>query len=260
MVTLHEIIRREPLNLYDAFSPRDLLPEAANPPHYRRIFGNRNVGLPHLTNILSAGQVPRDETFAIGNWYARTNITSDAPAFKRAWDALTHVTICRLVVGCSPVRELPLFYLLANDPARPGNEGRARDLATLPHPGTEGAIGHRNDALAIRLYTAFWWPDKLEPDAEVLRKWDGAAEYSRDKWKRAAREAANAMRVALPVLVPERQIFSVTIHPEPRAVQALLEVMPTDIAPQALVWVHLEGVIRTGGGTYTKLVAADAIR
>jgi hypothetical protein len=39
-----------------------------------------------------------------------------------------------------------------------------------------------------------------------------------------------------------RQNFGVTIDSDRRALAALLEVLPTNVAPQALVWVHLDGL------------------
>lgn len=46
-----------------------------------------------------------------------------------------------------------------------------------------------------------------------------------------------------PIQIPVRQNFSVIMETNRQALQAMQEVMPRDVSPQALVWVHLEGVM-----------------
>lgn len=48
---------------------------------------------------------------------------------------------------------------------------------------------------------------------------------------------------ASPVIIPLRQYFGVKVTCEQSSLKALLEVMPCDIAPQALIWIHLDGVM-----------------
>lgn len=44
------------------------------------------------------------------------------------------------------------------------------------------------------------------------------------------------------VVVPPRQNYFVAIETDQRALSALLEVLPTNVAPESLVWIHLYGI------------------
>lgn len=52
---------RERINttIYDAFSPKEMVDGKGQ----TRLFGNRNIGDPALTNMQVAGMMSRDETF-----------------------------------------------------------------------------------------------------------------------------------------------------------------------------------------------------
>jgi hypothetical protein len=65
-----------------------------------------------------------------------------------------------------------------------------------------------------------------------------------DHWVRMASIAMSVLQQPVLTIIPERQNFSVRIDHEPMSLRALSEVLPTNIAPQALVWVHLAGFER----------------
>lgn len=58
--------------------------------------------------------------------------------------------------------------------------------------------------IAIRMYTAFWYPDKLEPDDESRRHWELAGDDSRSRWLCATR--------VLPLESPEQSTAERTIR------------------------------------------------
>ncbi len=67
---------------------------------------------------------------------------------------------------------------------------------------------------------------------------------SEDKWRATAGEARRLMSPSMLAIIPIRQCFSVRVETaDLRPLRALQEVMPKDVSPQALVWVHLEGVL-----------------
>jgi hypothetical protein len=46
-----------------------------------------------------------------------------------------------------------------------------------------------------------------------------------------------------PVIIPDRQNFSVKINTDRLALTELLKIMPENVAPRPLVWVHLDGLL-----------------
>src|SRR5512138_3051455 len=98
--------QRIDLNVYDAFSPRDLLGRDG------RLFDashNANKGIV-VSN--SGGVFSLDNTSVIQTWYARTNMTLALGGIAKEWDAWTHATTVTLIVGVYQRRQRPLVELL----------------------------------------------------------------------------------------------------------------------------------------------------
>lgn len=191
------------------------------------LFSTRNVGSLHLTNIGTSGILANDQLGLIGNWYARTNIASDNPAVRRAWDAWTHITTVTMVMGCWPMMQLPLAGLLQRHEGQRGGAMRRTEETYAIHEAAQRLFHAANQELSL---------DRSRQTFE--RELDGAQEC----WYRVAREAAFLFDAPSAIVCPVRQSLYVRIETETRALAALIECMPTDIAPQALVWVHLEGI------------------
>ncbi|MGC2778805.1 MAG: hypothetical protein WA418_24565 [Bradyrhizobium sp.] len=195
------------------------------------IFTVRNVGNGFLTNSQIGGQTPGDQTYVLTNWYARTNISGDTSR-KRAWDAWTHTTTVTLVIGTCPLHQLPLSDLLARREGMRVNDG-------LIEPGPDmGMFGLVPDTV----------PDTAIDDLHLalygypLNYHSGdTAVNTRNRLRHAARAVMRSVSRPILASIPPRQIFKTHISTS-RQLDCLLEVMPTDIAPQALVWVHLEGM------------------
>lgn len=238
--------------VWDAFSPTiwrsgaiphglasGLLP--TDPPHVR-LFGNSNIGQSHLSNMQVPCSMAKDTEFLILNWYARTNIHDalqagrpDASPFARAWYAWANATIASIVVGCMPVIQTPLAELL-------GPLGEHSRIGGRTYEVCETVIAAARELLAQRMYEAYTTsrgPGGIFDDIGPTSPWSDMSHIDREHWLAAA-DAANPIRI--PIIVPVRQNFHVTIETNRQALQAMQEVMPRDIAPQALVWVHLEGV------------------
>jgi hypothetical protein len=208
MPKLHGIRERLPLNIYDSFPPRD---------GEIRLFGNTNIGQITRTNLLVAGlAVATDQEAVIKNWYARTNITPDA--FQQAWRAWTEATLVTFVLGMSPITQLPLADLLRRQ------QGQGTD-----EPWNDAAAC---ECLAEKLRDSYHHGAQPWPEAPL--------EY-RLRWMGVARKAMLETRAPVLATVPLRQTFSVRVASDQRAQRALLEVLPTNVAPMSLVWIHLEG-------------------
>lgn len=164
----------------------------------------------------------------VTNWYARTNVQGigieDHPyrsvGFIRPFVAWAHATTVTFVIGCAPVASLPLSDLLQRKPGM--------------RAGFSGPSDAEIDELGARAYKTF---HSRDTDFAL----DELGPSHQSAWRRVARLLRDEQPD--PAIVPVRQVFSVRVESEPRATGALLEVMPTDIAPQALVWVHLEGTL-----------------
>jgi hypothetical protein len=57
------------------------------------------------------------------------------------------------------------------------------------------------------------------------------------------RAAAGVYPFSRPVIIPVRQNYSIRLHSDPSALTALLKILPENIAPRPLVWVHLDGLL-----------------
>jgi len=209
-----------------------------------RLFDNRNVGNAALTNLQQGGQLEYDQTYVILTWYARTNVTdvcrfqSGAPYrgdalpsmdVIRAWDAWAHATTAELVIGCKPMATRPLAELLGSRMF--GN--------ACGNPGPE-----RDD---IAVLAEKMWRRHLEVatiGAEERKAMKGA-KFSdlRTAERKVWLAAASVYPFTRPVIVPVRQNYSVRLRSDPQALTALLQIMPENIAPRPLVWVHLDGVL-----------------
>lgn len=233
--------------LYDAFSPKELWDGGANHPALQ-LFGKKNVGQSMLTNLQVGGQLACDQTFVIVTWYARTNVT-DVCRFQagapyrgdpappsmdliRAWDAWAHATTAELVIGCKPMRTRPLAELLG--PRMFGN--------ACGNPGPE-----MDD---VRVLAEKMWKRHLQEKYTAAKGTRDEHRFplltfgdlpiaEQEQW----RAAAGVYPFARPVFIPVRQNFSVRLYSDSSALTALLKLMPENIAPCPLVWVHLDGVL-----------------
>jgi hypothetical protein len=160
------------------------------------------------------------------------------PSCGKAWLAWTHATVATLRVGWRPVVEQPLSAILG--PRAFGNMcGQHRDN----HPDED------SEEIAKQIYDRCM---KQEPTSPGLSRshrshrshgdppaWESLTAEQRTMW----RAAAQAHPLYMPVVVPVRQNFAVDLISEPRALDVLLRVLPEQIAPYPLVWVHLSGLV-----------------
>ena len=245
MPKFHGYTERLPFNSYDAFRPREFRERQDEfrargwkPDNKVPLFGNKNIGHLHLCNTACHGIVASDQTAFIQNWYARANFDQRfvdteraTPAALEAWVSWTKVTTVTMVMGSRPVAQLPLSDLLRRDQTSVDN----LNLGYIcPHRQCVEPCHHPYDALAAHMFRAATEPERL--------LWDRVSERAQDRWRRVARAACDLICRPAPIILPVRQSFYVEIHSEPRALGALVEVMPTNISPQALVWIHIEGV------------------
>lgn len=220
MPTLHGYRERIPLNIYDAVSPRQFEYVPARPgadpvEHFQaRPFRQaQHIGDLALTNLQIPGCWSSDQTLFLRGWRARTNITADQGFDWRVWAAWTHATTATFVLGCAPIVSVSLYDLLLRRQSRPDGEPVLEPLACQ----LRSAAG----------------------EDEPLEAWSSEA---RAKWLGVARAALRELGAPHLAIVPIRQHFHVDLRSDARAHRALLEVLPTNVAPQSLVWVHLEGV------------------
>lgn len=225
------------MNVWDAFSPRDF---AGDTPEWRevRLFGNRNIGHEHLTNMVVAGQVAGDQTMIIMNWYARTNVmdaldVEDRSPLARAWHAFRHATLVTMVVGCAPIAQRPLADLIG--PRHQGFGGNGDPPETSASENAERVY----EAYRAHMISGAYGSQIEHPF------WDALSSGERDKWLHVA---LSIRPLHIPVMVPTRQCFSVRVKSEPRALGQLLEIMPKSVAPQTLIWVHLDGILSRDAG------------
>lgn len=231
MPRLAGYIHREHLNVYDSLSPREIdVSKADNGSGaYLRLFGNQNVGHLVRSNIVNGGQFGGDVTAVIGNWYARTNIDTALPAFQ-AW---AHATTVTFEMGSMLQMQLPLVDLLKR------SEGDT--ITELPEFATDAEENERRRmALGRRAFGGFWSGEGAESE------WGSA--FCKERWITAAEavlygDVPPCAGRPLSIIVPVRQSYAVVVNSDPAATRALVETMPTNVAPQSLIWVHLEGVI-----------------
>jgi hypothetical protein len=239
MPRLHGFRERIDTTVYDAFSPKELLGQRPE----IRLFGNKNIGQSGLTNLQCAGQMAADQAFSVLTWYARTNLT-DVCRFQigapyrgetvpppmdliRAWDAWVNISTATLTVGSRPMQTRPLSELLG-----PRQFGNCCGNPGGTFPGVEILaekmwIRYRDGLVAGK-------PTR-EPDQRTLRD---LTPDQREVWL----AAAGVYPFTIPIYIPLRQNFGVRIYTDPSALTALLKIMPENVAPRPLVWVHLEGV------------------
>lgn len=209
-------------NLYDAAKVLAM-------DEHARLFGNANIGERHLTNMMVAGQLVGDMTFAIANVYARTNMGKSRPELSdrkrdeirqlfvdghesdaigtvlrdlqwertpllKALDEWAHSAIIEVIIGNKPMFSLNVFDLL---------DGPA-----------------------------------LGPDYRHERKLtqkDGEPAMEAAPWRKA---------IGRPIIVPVRQNMSATIVSQAKPLAALKrEAAKAGVLPEPLVWVHLEGLM-----------------
>lgn len=243
MPRLHSIHERLHLSLYDAVPPRAFHQRG----HRIKIFGDDNVGNTMLTNINAStwAGAPQDTTFGVREWYARTNISEigGTESFKRAWHAWTNAVTFEFVVGSKTygVRSLAEM-LMSRGPINHEIDGDSRDSIAKAawlafHAMTPNKPATKRGAFITRRPMPFGVAaDDQEADLEA--QWRCQPPDIKHAWFKAA-TANNLHRI--PVVIRQKESFGVIATSDPNALSALLEVIPTDIAPRALVWVHLDG-------------------
>lgn len=220
------------MNLWDAFSPRELEDRQSSMLE-TRLFGNRNIGKPEMTNTVVAGQMSGDMTGFVMNWYARTNVmdaldVEDRSPLARAWHAFRHATLVTLLVGIRPVAQRPLADLMGPRHGFGGDGDLIEWKLVERAERAYDAYRHHKEPTAT-LETKDRLPFWEELDANGVKLWHDIAASFRPFY--------------CPVIIPVRQTFGVTIQSEQRALCALLELMPKNVAPRTLIWVHLDGVL-----------------
>jgi hypothetical protein len=228
MPKFHGYRQLRPFNSYDAFSPREILghEDGLGLP----VFDDKNLGRLHLTNLCVARSiVAADETAIIGNWYARTNFPTEQGAAQRAWDAFTQVTTVTMVMGIMPVRTINLADLLRRVEGQ-----RDTDMTTVGEQ--RSSVEHMAKLLWLETTTVQGVRQGLPPS------WDDLTADQKHSWWLVAHRARFLMGMVPPVICPIRQSLYAHINTERRALRTLLEVMPNDISPQLLTWIHLEGI------------------
>lgn len=196
-------------DVFDSFNPREL-----RPGHAMCMFGPHNVGNMFRSNLQVANQAA-DGEFFVTNWCARTNIFTPPAEFH----AFASGTIITLNVNHGQMCSAPLAELLRRDQVKPNLLSR-EELAVHLHHAVDGRL-----------------------DNSI---WPGLSEDEREHWRTigdAARRHINEMPETI-AHIPMHEEVAVRICPDKRALSALLEVLPTNVAPETLVWVHLEGVRR----------------
>lgn len=182
-------------------------------------------------------------------WYARTNLT-DVCRFQvgapyrgeaatpsidllRAWDAWACASTVTFTLGVMPRMVRPLSELFGprqfgNCCGNPGSE--MDDVGVLAEKMWKRWLQERyTEAKGTR--DEFKFPDHLT--------FRDLTSVERDIW----RAAAGVYPLTHPIIVPVRQNFSIQIQSDPKALTALLKIMPENIAPRPLVWVHLDGLL-----------------
>jgi len=221
-------------NVWDAFSPSELInPHENYQPRMAelRLFGNKNIGREHLTNLQVAGQLATDQTMVIMNWYARTNVmdaldVEDRSPLARAWHAFRHATLATLVIGGKPMAQRPLSDLMGPRHWFGGDGELAGLTATERTERVYKAWRHHVMSLAR---------PRVAPPT-----WNELSDKDRDHWGDVA---ASIRPFHCPVICPLREMFSVKISSDRSALGALLELIPHGVAPQTLIWVHLDGIV-----------------
>jgi len=226
MILPHSDLDRVNLNVYDAFSPRDCLDGRPV-----RLFGNRNIGVGRMTNMMTGGVLPSDSSALVTNWYARTNLPEDLPAYAEWANAVT----VRLVVGLKVMSERPLAELV--QPRRESGFGGAveedDDAKRLRY---EAYVSPETHALAQRLYLIY-----MSSSRHGRRDFAELGHDEVSAWCAVAEFVAAQPR---PVPISVRQMFYVEVVPESRTTARLLEMMLSlSHIHEPAVWIHLSGLL-----------------
>lgn len=208
-----------PLNVYDSFNPRSLRHATPAAPGWRVFAGSATDQIRDLyrSNVIGHSLVDEGAEARIWNWYARTNIAPHNGEAERAWVNWAQMTQVLLILGNMPIHSLPLSDLLQR------REGQG-DVK----PPSDAEIAE----FAKDLHRTFWGGATAPlPAAETAA------------WLMVARRAWGCGLQRYPLLahVPVRQSCYVRVQTDARALGRLVESMPTDAAPESLVWIHLEG-------------------
>lgn len=256
MPRIHGVREVRVLNVYDAirFSNASYWLTIRGTTHLQ-IFGNEHIGAPAFCNLQVPGQLACDQTGRIHQIYARTNLP-ESDAFRQ-W---SHAATVTLVVGDRPhrqevlfdcIRRAPKAHLTPAEAALVGRVGRVGDKLlpvdehpdgrVLPHYGD--ALGAEHERTIAKVATAMYVAD-LNFDKKLAgAPFDSLAKEIRDRWCMraiAAMGELDGVRVP-PVIVPVRQNVYVVVESESESLAKLLEDIPPGIAPEPLVWIHLEG-------------------
>jgi hypothetical protein len=204
------------MNIYDSFVPTEVRGGL-------RLFGNKNLGQTHLTNMQVAGQFASDQRATIQSWYARTDAVSDWSAWLR-W---IHATTAEVVIGMKPYRQRSLGDLLER-----------RSFGSCCGPAGPGG-GDDYQALAAEMFARHEtrdlnWHEAYRQHNAARDAFIGLPEEERDRWLSAAR----VYPFTRPLVVGVRQNFCVRLETEMSALAAL-----SANDPQPRIWIHLEGAL-----------------
>ncbi len=163
----------------------------------------------------------RSSTVVVNNWYARTNLSGqampDRDLGRSAWHAWASITTVSLVVGCMPVLTMPLGSLFARHLKAP---------EALTQVSCEASAAELADQLRL---------------AHSPERPTDLSDEERASWLRVSREAQRLLKAPAYARIPERGSYGVVVNTDERALAAMLEVMPGNVAPRVLVWIHLAG-------------------
>jgi hypothetical protein len=226
MPRLHGYRERLYANFYDAVSILKM------DDGFDRLFGNRNVGTAHLTNIACAGQLGYDSTFVLINVYTRTNIAKPRPTLgdakqkevrelfvaghdgdaigtllrdlqwersplTRALEEWAHAAIVEVEIGNKPMFSSNFHDLMDGPSLGPGCPQRSEKVKVTS--------------------------DGAEPPDQPL------------PWRK---------QLGRPIIVPVRQNVSVKITSHQSATRALRAIATAaGVLPDPLLWVHMEGLL-----------------
>jgi len=223
-----------PLNVYDSVTPGSIRTNERT-----RLFGKMNLGDLGRSNLVVAGcLVPSDSSALLQNWYARTDIIVEREFLEpwREWVNATHIT---LVVGASPVHQLPLSDLLGRKEGQRDWKGRITPVLKARESDPVPAVPW------ITLAQEVFEQHEAEHARcrEILppREWSRISGWEQAAWISSVEFVRNRLEAPLLAHVPQRQNCFVQIDTNPEKTERLLEAAPyvTDL----LIWFHLEGIM-----------------
>ncbi len=215
---------RHPFDFYDCFDPTTI--DRAGGCNIR-LFNRDNVGFQNLSNLQIPGMLVCDQTAVIANVYARTNIPTMPTELHYALDQVSNMAVVTLVVGEMPQRQFNLAELL-----------KRRPYDKTAYDTVDDTIRQQElDGTAAELCAAFYG------HTDVKASWEGNDNASRERWRAVANTARfQIMGPNRPVIVPVRQNCGVNVDLDPRSLAKLVELIPKNIAPRPLIWIHLDGI------------------